>query len=148
MTKPESTAPGFQIAAPESSRPGRSLFNRSAIMAIQDLPTEDVRIPEWETGSEQVWIRVRGLTGKERDKYELSITVGKGQNKEINARNARAKLVVMCVVDEKGERLFSDDDVSWLGDKSAQALERIFDVARRLSGLSDTDVKELTEDFD
>ena len=98
-------------------------------------------------GGPPVYVRVRGLTGKERDRYEESITIGKGKDKDINARNARAKLVVMCVVDEQGNRVFSDADVAWLGEKSAVALERIFDVARKLSGLSDTDVKELTEDF-
>lgn len=147
MSKSEATE--FQIAAPEGAQPGRQLAGRDAFLQMTALPTEDVRIPELEQpGGGQVWYRVRGLTGKERDRYETSITVGKGRDQTINMRNARAKLVVHCVVDEAGKRVFSDEDVAWLGDRSAQALERLFDVARRLSGLTQTDVEELTEGFD
>jgi len=39
-------------------------------------------------------------------------------------------------------------DVKALGEKSAAALERVFDVARKLSGLSEDDVEELAGDFD
>lgn len=129
--------------------PGRVIFGREQILAVNDIPVETIRIPEWEQkGGPQVWVRVRGLTGKERDRYEESVTVGKGKNKDVNYRNARAKLVVLCVVDESGNRIFTDADVAALGNKGALALERIFDVGRRLSGLTETDVEELTEDFD
>lgn len=140
----ESDTAEFRLEPSEKPQKDRALLDRNAFMTFTDLPSEDVRIPEM---GKEAWVRVRGLTGKERDKYEMSITVGKGTNKEINARNARAKLVVMCAIDDAGNRLFTDDDVAWLGDKSAQALERIFDVARRLSGLTQTDMAELTEDF-
>jgi Pyruvate/2-oxoacid:ferredoxin oxidoreductase delta subunit len=63
---------------------------------------------------------VRGLTGKQRDDYETSITVGRGKNQEINTKNARAKLVVLCVVDEAGQQLFTSADVIALGQKSAR----------------------------
>jgi hypothetical protein len=34
-----------------------------------------------------------------------------------------------------------------LGRKSAAPIERIFDVARKLSGMSDEDIEKLTENF-
>ena len=138
-------------SGPKSPGNGRShvLFGRGEILLADDLPTEDVRIPEWEKkGGPEAWVRVRGLTGRERDKYEVSITIGKGKDQTMNVRNARAKLLVMCIVDETGQKIFNEADISALGEKSAAGLERLFDVATRLSGLSKRDVEELTEDFE
>jgi hypothetical protein len=61
----------------------------------------------------------------------------------MNLRNIRAKLVALTVVDEDGNRIFSDEDAEALGKKSAAALDRIFAVAQRLSGLRPEDVEEL-----
>lgn len=118
-------------------------LDRAAILAVQDVQTEELYVPEW--GGK---LRVRGLTGKQRDDFETSITVGKGKNQEINTKNARAKLVVLCVVDETGAQLFSSSDVIALGQKSASALQRVFDLCRKLSGLTDDDMEELTEGFE
>ncbi len=63
----------------------------------------------------------------------------------MNLQNIRAKLVALTVVDEQGNRIFKDEDVKWLGNKSAAALDRIFEVAQRLSGLRDEDVEELAK---
>jgi hypothetical protein len=49
------------------------------------------------------------------------------------------------MIDESGKRLFPDADVRELGKKSASALQRVFEVAQRLSGLSNADVEELTK---
>lgn len=62
-------------------------------------------------------------------------------------RNARAKLIVLCAVDEGGRPLFTEDDVRALGRKAAKPLDRLFDACRRLAGLSEDDVDRLTEDF-
>lgn len=115
-----------------------ALLSREAILQAQDLPTEDVEIPEW-GGT----IRVRGLTGAERDAFEQSIVETRGKNTRMNLRNIRAKLVALTVVDEDGNRIFNDEDAEALGKKSAAALDRIFAVAQRLSGLRPEDVEEL-----
>ena len=49
--------------------------------------------------------------------------------------NRRAKLVARAVVDDDGNPLFNELDIGVLGQKSAAALERVFDVAAELSGL-------------
>jgi hypothetical protein len=41
--------------------------------------------------------------------------------------------------------LFTDEDVAALGQRSAAALERVFDAASRLSGLSAEDMEELAK---
>jgi hypothetical protein len=86
------------------------------------------------------------MSGAERDGWELSLLDGAG-NKP-NMQNIRARLVAYTCVDDEGKALFSEGDVIGLGDKSATALQRVFDVARKLSGLSPEDVEELAEDFE
>lgn len=117
----------------------KKLLNRDAILQAQDLPTEDVEVPEWGGA-----VRVRGLTGAERDAFEQSVVEQRGKSTRANLKNIRAKLVAMTVVDENGERLFSDSDAAILGKKSAAALNRVFEVAQRLNGMTPDDVEELS----
>jgi hypothetical protein len=121
---------------------GPVFLDADAILATNDTREEDVWVPEWKSH-----VRMRGLTGSQRDAYEASITVGKGPNQTINARNARAKLVVLCAIKPDGSPLFKTDQVAALGAKSASAVQRLFDSARKLSGLTDEDMDELTEAF-
>lgn len=115
-------------------------LNREAILAAEDLPRELVEVPEWGGA-----VYVRALTGAERDQFEASIVEQRGRDVRMNMRNIRAKLVALTVVDEGGQRIFTDDDVAALGGKSAAALDRLFAVAQRLSGLSKEDVEELAK---
>lgn len=115
-------------------------LSRDAILAVDDVQFEDVEVPEW--GGQ---VRVKSLTGKERDALESSMIVGKGKNANVNLNNLRAKLVARSVVDEDGKRIFTDDDIAALGAKSAAALTRVYEVAQRLSGITQEDVDELTK---
>ena len=106
------------------------MLTRDAILSADDLRTLVVSVPEW--GGD---VTVRELTGTERDEYESSVVRTDGDKVSVDARDMRAKLVVMSVVDEDGKRLFTVQDVKALGAKSAKALDRIMDVARSLSGI-------------
>jgi len=119
------------------------LLSKESILAVQDVVTEIVEVPEWGGA-----VRVRGLTGAERDAFEGEVIHRNGRDVTTNTRNMRARLVVLSVVDEAGNRLFGFPDIEALGAKSARALDRIFSVAMRLSGLRDEDVEDLTERFD
>ena len=61
--------------------------------------------------------------------------------------NIRAKLVARCIVNEAGTREFSDSDITALGNKSASALDLIFGVAMRLSGIGDNDVDKMAQEM-
>lgn len=115
-------------------------LSRSQILAAADIAFEDVAVPEW-GGT----VRVRGLTGAERDAFEASIVTQHGKQQRIDLQNMRARFVALSVCDEQGARVFGDRDVEALGAKSASALQRVFEVAQRLSGLSASDVEELTK---
>ena len=86
---------------------------------------------------------VRGMNGAERDKFESGIVEMRGKEQTLNMANVRAKLASLTLCDEEGKRLFSEQDVQALSQKSATALQRVFSVAQRLSGIGDDDVEEL-----
>jgi hypothetical protein len=119
-----------------------ALLSKEAIFAQNDQTHEDVEVPEW-GGT----VRLRSLTGEERDAYEASMVQQVGKKARANLRNMRAKLVAMAAIKETGEPLFDHADVMRLGQSNAAALDRLFEVAQRLSGLSDDDLKELEEGF-
>jgi hypothetical protein len=92
-------------------------------------------------------VLVRGLTGAERDQFETSMLVRRGNKLETNWHNLRAKLVALCVVDDDGKPLFDVAETELIGNKSAAVISRIYDTAARLSGLSESDVEELIGNF-
>lgn len=104
---------------------------RDHILAADDLQRTKIHIPEW---GAVVWIRT--LTGRERDRFE-------GQQSRDPYTDIRARLAVMCLVDEDGKQLFSAEDIPALTAKSSRALDRVFAVAVKLSGISKEDVEEL-----
>lgn len=120
-----------------------STLTRDQILQANDLAKELVPVPEW---GGDVW--VRGMTGAERDKFEASIVQQKGQrNSSFNLvmTDIRAKLASATICDESGIRLFSEADVKKLSEKSAVALQRVFVVAQKLSGIGEKDVEELAK---
>lgn len=119
-----------------------ALLSRDQIFASNDMLMQDVEVPEW-GGT----VRVRSLTGEERDKFESSLIRQVGNKATANTRNMRAKLVAMSAIGEDGKPLFDPADVIRLGQRSAAALDRIFEVCQKLSGLSDDDVEEIEESF-
>ncbi|WJD99774.1 hypothetical protein [Streptomyces antimycoticus] len=116
-------------------------LSAEAILDADDLGYEDVPVPEW-GGT----VRVRELPGTERDKFEAQF-VGK-DGASIRAEGLegfRARLAAAAIVDADGKPLFrSAAETKRLGGKSANALQRVVDVAMRLSGMGEQDVAELT----
>lgn len=111
-----------------------TLLTKEQILAADDQPTKDVEVPEW-GGT----VRIRTMSASERDKWE-SETYADGK---VNTLDFRARFCALCIVDEQGARLFTDEEVSTLGRKSAAALQRVFNEAQSLNALSNKDVKEL-----
>lgn len=116
------------------------LLTRDQILGADDLKREVVDVPEW-MGE----VLVRGLDGAERDAYEATIINQRGTDVKMNLANARAKLVQRSIIDDSGALLFDESDVKRLAKKSAAALQRVYDVAARLSGLTKEDIDELTK---
>lgn len=118
-----------------------ALLSADQIINADDRAHEDVAVPEW--GGE---VRVIGLSGTDRDAYEAAMVDAKGKPATQRLQNFRSKLVAKCLVDETGARLFTDDKVKALGAKNGAVIDRLFDTARRLSGMSQDAVDEGKDD--
>ncbi len=123
------------------AQPPRRRFRSGAdILARDDQRIEEVEVPEWGT-----WVRVRALNGRERDDYIDSLFKMRGNKRVSATENATARLVMLCTVDEDGNRLWGEADLERLGRKNAAALNRIGQVAQRLAGLTDDEIGEITK---
>jgi len=117
----------------------KKTLSRSDILnATSRLKTETIELPEW-GGS----VVVRELTGAERDAWEASIITSDGAQSPETMRNVRAKLIVKTIIDDEGELLFTDDDIDRVGALSGSTLNKIFEVACRLSALTAAEMDEL-----
>ena len=101
------------------------MLTREQILGSDDLPREEVDVPEW--GGK---VQVRTMTGTDRDAFEASLV-----DKDGKFENVRARLVALTLCDKTGARLFNDSDIQVLGGKSAKALDRVFSVAQRMNGI-------------
>ncbi len=115
---------------------GKSILTRDDILSSQDLKRELVEMPEW---GGDVWIQE--MTGVQRDQLEKEFTAY--SNTGDGLINIRARIAVMTCTDEAGVPLFTAEHSAKLGLKSAAALDRIFEVARRLSGMRREDVEDV-----
>ena len=106
-------------------------LNREDILKVDDTQFQDVDVPEWGRV-----VRVRGLSGYDRNLYETSMAQIVGGRMVPEMSNRTAKLVARAIVDEDGNPMFNELDIARLGQKSGVALQRVFDVAEELSGIN------------
>lgn len=111
------------------------VLSKAEIQAVQDCKRELVHVPEW---GGDVYVRV--LPGTERDQWDAwSIKSSKRED----YANWRSKLCSLCLVDEAGNRLFSDNEMSELSKKSGAVLARLYLICRRVNAFDSRDVEEL-----
>ena len=113
-------------------------LDKATIFAADDLPTEDVEVPEW--GGV---VTVRTMSCAETDSVMLEARkrqIG-DDGKHYDISGWRARLVQLSVVNGDGSLLFSEDDIPSLQKKSSKVVERIAVVAMRLNGMDKSDVE-------
>jgi hypothetical protein len=105
---------------------------REQIFAAQDIPSEMVKVPEW-----NLTIEVRGMSGADRTRIiELAglTTAGGGLNLQV----VYPEIVIATSHDpETGEKVFASDDRDALMSKSAIAVDRVAMVGMKLSGFTE-----------
>lgn len=104
-----------------------NLLSKSAILQAEDLVHEDVPVPRWGGA-----VRVRMMTGLERDQFRAAIAA---ENGGVSVGKFAAALLAVTCIDVDGNRLFSVEDVEALQAKAADALDLPAAVAMRLNGL-------------
>ena len=115
-----------------------TLLTKDQILGADDRDSVEVEVPEWGGA-----VRIAAMTAAERDAFEASMIDGKGKSDAKRLQNFRARFVASCIVDDDGNRLFSDKDIVALGKKSSAPISRLFDDCRKLNGMTDEDVEEL-----
>jgi hypothetical protein len=110
------------------------MLSRDEILSKTSLKKQTVHVPEW-GGS----IIVSEMNGAARDEWEQSL-----QDRDSKGRliSPRAKLIIATVVDEAGNRLFTDADTEQIGKLSSSSLIMICDVAQKLNKLLGEDLDE------
>ncbi len=122
------------------------LLSRDAILSAKDDQVELVNVQAW-GGS----LYVRGMTAGELDNFYKSMRKGQGAKTRVETDFFQARAVARCAVEGPqpgARRLFDASDVEALKAKNGAALKLVFDVAARLSGITDAEEEEVAEDFD
>ena len=112
------------------------LLNKAAILGAEDLKHEDVEVPQW-GGT----VRVRMMTGAERDAFRTSVAPEEG-TEGIPVGRFSVALLAATLIDEDGARLFTMEDIDQLAEKSAESIDMPAAVAMRLNGLGGVAVEE------
>lgn len=112
-----------------------AFLTKQQILAANDKKYAEVSVPEW-GGT----VRIASMSAAQRDKYEMLYL--KARSGGSDGSSLRSFLVAMCIVDEAGVPVFSAADVSALGDKSGNALDRVFAACTRLNVMTDDGVEE------
>jgi len=108
---------------------------REQLLALK-IPTATVKV----AGIDGL-VSLRGLTASERDQWEQYVYSERDIKKGV--KNIRASLVVRCITDETGSRLFTDAEIAEVGAMPASVIDKLYEHCQRLSGLGAKDAEEL-----
>ena len=112
---------------------------REKILNANDIKEEKLYVPEW-----GVDVLIKGLKGSQRaELLQNNISTKTG---EMKLKTLYTELVITSTYDpETKEPIFEPSDRDTLAEKSGAALERIAQVAMKLSGLTQNTAEELVK---
>ena len=113
------------------------LLSREQVLAAEDVKCRDVEVPEW-GGT----VRVRVMSGAQRDRYEQMVE-DQRSGKKVDVRGLTVALVILTLVDEEGKPLFTLADLDAVNAKNAAVINRLFRVAQELNALSEEEIEGL-----
>jgi hypothetical protein len=128
----------FHAPTPEPQRASGGLLTRDDILRARDITIEKVDVPEW--GG---FVYVKGMTAGQRDQLEAAMLDKKAQPQPARLAEFRTRMFILCACHETGAPIFTAADIRAVQGKSVAGINRVLDVARRLSGMTDEDVEEL-----
>lgn len=137
-TDPTDTAADLGPVVDTAPPPAKNFLSPGDIRKKNDLVTEDVYVSEWKG-----WVKIKALTAKERDDFEASFVKKRGGKRDYDPTNMRAILVVRTAINEDYTMMFGSEAAEWLGKKNASAVNKLYNVASALCGISERDEDEL-----
>ena len=138
----------------EDVKAGIRVLGAAEFFGIEDDDAEPVDLSKWAGPGATLYVRAMNAT--ERDGYEaglISQSQGRGKrggSVDVDLVNARAKLVAICTVNAQtdGVRVFKDSEVKAIGQKNGAMVDALYEVAARLSGITQEDMDETLQDFE
>jgi hypothetical protein len=118
-------------------------LSKDQILSAKEQRSVLISVPEW-CGH----VYVLAMKGRERDEFEADRLAKKTKDQRKNLENFRATFAARVIVDESGNRIFTDQDAIALGEKSAAALERVVSIGMKLAGMTKEDQDELIKNSD
>lgn len=112
------------------------ILNKDQIFAAQDLQVSYIDIPEW--GGQ---IKVKEMSAADRIEFE------KQQSSDLKPSEMIVRLVLMTCVDDNNQRIFSNDDLQALEQKSPSILLKIFNESMKINILNSEKIEEKAENF-
>ena len=124
-------------------------FDKNKLRAYCDSKIVKVEVPEWpEMGD----LYVKNMTGKSRDNYEAAMYEAREKFKETGQgsiiENIRACTIVASACHKDGTLIWEPEEAADLGDKTALVLDRIYNVATKLSGITAKDIADMEKSLE
>lgn len=91
------------------------------------------------------WVRIRSLTEGEKEAFEASLRDKSGEVTNESAKASRRKLIVLCIVDDQGNRLLSDADVDAMSELDGTDLAYLQEECQVFCGFKKASIEELTK---
>jgi hypothetical protein len=132
----------------------RALASLGAFRELKDRPIIQVDVPEFKENpddpdEEMPFVYMKAPTDAQKEEWqyrsiaelpyepdrEKALERDRSQKiGEVLHRN-RPDLISMCIVDEKGKRIFRTEDIETIADRNAAAVARLYLKARELCGI-------------
>lgn len=108
---------------------------RQRILQAQDAKSVTVEVPEWSCS-----LQIRSLTNRGRIDWEVACSKKRKGKVTMDPYRMKSQLVIMTCYDAAtGEQVFTDVDLDALCDKSAAVVDRLFEAAASLCGITEQD---------
>lgn len=117
-------------------------LSKDEILGAADQSFTELEISEW-----RGTIRIGNISAAEKGKYESGLfkfnADGTRTINEKNLATLRTRLIVACVVDDEGKRVFTEKDIEALGEKSAAVIQDVFEACQEHNGMEPPAVDEI-----
>lgn len=116
-------------------------LSRSQIIAADDLPFDDVPVPEW--GGD---VRLRMLDGEQRETVEVRLHKCKAGNATEAMQSWKGLKLLMlsyAIVDDDMTPQFSQKDVAELAKKNGAVIDRLYEHIIKQNAFSKEEAEEL-----
>lgn len=90
-------------------------------------------------------VRLQSITERERSEWESHIKIRRGQVTRESMQMMRARLIVLCLVDDAGQQILQPGDAAQILDWDSALSNALFEQCQEHCGISEADVEGLAK---